>query len=94
MIRTDGVKVDNLQALFGATDMATAPASTGSASGSGADWATLSAAGNKVSQALDETGVREGKVAEVRAALSAGTMMAPASAVASSAVNAMLASNV
>jgi anti-sigma28 factor (negative regulator of flagellin synthesis) len=54
------------------------------------DWATLSTAGSQAAQTTDENAVREGKVAEVRAALTAGTYAIPAALVASSAIGSML----
>jgi anti-sigma28 factor (negative regulator of flagellin synthesis) len=53
------------------------------------DWATLSTAGSQTAQ-TEEGAVREGKVAEVRAALTAGTYVIPAALVASSAIGSML----
>jgi anti-sigma28 factor (negative regulator of flagellin synthesis) len=54
------------------------------------DWATLSTAGSQAAHGPDEGGVREDKVAAVRAALTAGTYMVPASQVAQRAIGAML----
>ena|ERR1700761_7584261 len=56
------------------------------------DWATLSTAGSQAAQGvgMDEGGVREDKVAMVRAALTDGTYMIPASQVAQRAIGAML----
>jgi flagellar biosynthesis anti-sigma factor FlgM len=65
-------------------------ASTGS--GFDSDRATFSAAGNEVSQALSDEGVRPEKVAAIQSALAAGTYDVPASAVASKLVDAMLTS--
>ncbi len=54
------------------------------------DSATVSNAGNEVAQAAAEGGVRADKVAEVQAALAAGTYNVPSSAVAAKVVDAML----
>ncbi len=54
------------------------------------DRATLSSAGGVVAQSAQDDGVRSAKVAEIQAALQAGTYSVPASAVASSLVDAML----
>ncbi len=54
------------------------------------DWATLSTAGSQAAQGEDGGSVREDKVAAVRAALTAGTYVVPASLVAERAVGAML----
>jgi negative regulator of flagellin synthesis FlgM len=59
-------------------------------SGFDSDRATFSAAGNEVSQALSDEGVRTEKVASIQSALAAGTYDVPASAVASKLVDAML----
>jgi flagellar biosynthesis anti-sigma factor FlgM len=58
-------------------------------SGLDSDRATLSSAGNEVSQAVSGEDVRTDKVAAVQAALAAGTYDVPASAVASKMVDAM-----
>jgi negative regulator of flagellin synthesis FlgM len=54
------------------------------------DIATLSSAGSEVSQSATDGGVRMDKVADIQAALAAGTYNVPASAVASRLVEAML----
>ncbi len=54
------------------------------------DRATLSSAGSEVSQAASEGGVRTEKVAQIQAALQAGTYSVPSSAVAAKMVDAML----
>ena len=55
------------------------------------DWATLSTAGSQAAaQSADTGGVREDKVAAVRAALIAGTYAVPASQVAAHTIGAML----
>ncbi len=59
-------------------------------SGLGADRATLSSAGNEVSQTAGDSSVRMDKVAGIQAALAAGTYNVPASAVASNVVDSML----
>jgi negative regulator of flagellin synthesis FlgM len=72
-----------------------APQSKGSSSTQGSafdsDRATLSSAGNEIAQAALGEGVRADKVADVQAALAAGTYNVPVSAVASKLVDAMLA---
>ena len=88
--------LDGLKTLLGVTppaDAATQKARTGIASDANAltrDRATLSSAGSEVSQSAADGGVRVGKVAEIQAALQAGTYNVPASAVASKMVDAML----
>ncbi|MGA3371860.1 MAG: flagellar biosynthesis anti-sigma factor FlgM [Terracidiphilus sp.] len=59
-------------------------------SGLGADRATLSSAGNEVSQMAGDAAVRMDKVAGIQAALAAGTYNVPVSAVASKVVDSML----
>jgi negative regulator of flagellin synthesis FlgM len=59
-------------------------------SGLGADRATVSSAGNEVSQTAGDSTVRMDKVANIQAALAAGTYNVPASAVASKVVDSML----
>ena len=63
---------------------------TGESSALDPDWATLSTAGSQAAQSADEGDVREDKVAAVRAALTAGTYVIPASQVASRTIGAML----
>lgn len=55
-----------------------------------ADRATLSSAGSEVSQAASAEDVRTEKVAEVQAALAAGSYNVPAAQVASKMVDAMM----
>lgn len=89
--------LDGLKSLLGTTP-ASAPAvsqtrnsaSAGSASSLSSDSATLSSAGSEVSLTTSTSDVRMDKVAAVQSALAAGTYNAPASAVASSMVDAML----
>lgn len=71
-----------------AAQSTTAQASPGGAFS--ADRATLSQAASEVAQSAGEDGVRADKVASIQSALAAGTYSVPASAVASSVVNAML----
>jgi anti-sigma28 factor (negative regulator of flagellin synthesis) len=54
------------------------------------DWVTLSTAGSQAAQTASEAGVREDKVATVRAALAAGTYAIPSAFVAAGAISAML----
>lgn len=63
---------------------------TASDVGMTADWVTLSAAGSQAAQTANESGVREDKVATVRAALTAGTYAIPSAFVAAGAISAML----
>jgi len=89
--------LDGLKSLLGTTP-ASAPsvsqsrnsASAGSTSSLSSDSATLSSAGSEVSLTTSTSDVRMDKVAAVQSALAAGTYNAPASAVASSMVDAML----
>jgi negative regulator of flagellin synthesis FlgM len=89
--------LEGLKSLLGTP--ATAPAATQqpksgattSGSGLGADRATLSSAGNEVSQTAGDSTVRMDKVANIQAALAAGTYNVSAGAVASKVVDSMLA---
>lgn len=88
--------LDGLKTLLGVTP-ATATAAQKPKSGStvdtnalSSDRATLSAAGSEVAQSAADGGVRTAKVAEIQAALQAGTYDVPASAVASKMVDSML----
>lgn len=88
--------LDGLKSLLGVNTPATPPAAQGNTtavSQGGAfstDSATLSSAASQVAQTVGEDGVRMDKVASVQAALASGTYNVPASAVASSMVDAML----
>lgn len=88
--------LDGLKNLLGVTTAAPAPsqrpkgAQAAEESSFTSDKATLSSAASEVSQTAAEGGVRAGKVAEIQAALAAGTYNVPASAVASKMVDAML----
>lgn len=86
--------LDGLRSLLGVNPtVAPAPQTKSSATAGSAfdsDRATLSSAGNEVSQSASDEGVRADKVAEVQAALAAGTYDVPAAAVASKVVSAML----
>jgi negative regulator of flagellin synthesis FlgM len=87
--------LDGLKSLLGVTPAVTAPTqakSNAATSGTvlGSDQATLSSAGSEVSLTAADPGVRMDKVAEVQAALAAGTYNVPASAVASKVVDSML----
>ncbi len=88
---------DGLKNLLGVTSSA-APAAarvkSGQAAESGSissDLATLSSAGSEMAQAAADGGVRPDKVAAIQSALAGGTYSVPASEVASSLVNSMLA---
>ncbi len=88
--------VDGLRTLLGVPSSGAAetqPAKRGSGAVTASftsDRATVSSAGSEVAQAASESGVRMDKVAEVQAALAAGTYSVPASAVAGKVVDAML----
>ncbi len=87
--------LDGLRSLLGVTPTPqSAPQPKGNtattASGFDSDRATFSAAGNEVSQALSDEGVRPERVAAIQSALAAGTYDVPAAAVASKLVDAML----
>jgi negative regulator of flagellin synthesis FlgM len=89
--------LDGLRSLLGvnsASTTAPTPARSGSSSASGAlgaDLATLSSAASEVSQSAGGDNVRLDKVAQIQAALAAGTYSVPASAVASRVIDSMLA---
>jgi negative regulator of flagellin synthesis FlgM len=88
--------LDGLRTLLGvnpAVPSAPQSKSTGAstvATGFDNDRATLSSAGNEVSQAVTGEDVRSEKVAAVQAALATGNYDVPASAVASKLIDAML----
>ena len=87
--------LDGLRTLLGVTPATTSgqkrPAgSTADAQQLTSDRATLSSAGSEVAQSAADSGVRAGKVAEIQAALQAGTYDVSASAVAAKMVDAML----
>ncbi len=89
--------LDGLKSLLGTTPASPATPQTRSAATAGgsaltSDSATLSSAGSEVAQTSSGDDVRMDKVAAVQAALGAGTYSAPASAVASRVVDAMLGS--
>ena len=88
--------LDGLKALLGvngpappvnARAQAGKPAEAGSFA---SDRATLSSAASEVAQGAADWGVRTAKVAEIQAALDAGTYAVPASAVAAKIVDSML----
>jgi flagellar biosynthesis anti-sigma factor FlgM len=88
--------LDGLKSLLGVAPAATPaiqqPRSSSTTAGSalGSDRATFSSAGSEVSLTASEPEVRTEKVADIQAALAAGTYNVPASAVASRVVDAML----
>jgi negative regulator of flagellin synthesis FlgM len=88
--------LDGLKTLLGVTPAATASAQrvkTGpgvEGSSLSSDSATLSSAGSEVALTASEGSVRTDKVAEIQAALAAGTYQIPSSAVAAKMVDAML----
>lgn len=88
--------LDGLKSLLGVNSTAAPPAAQGNSSAvaqSGAfstDSATLSSAASQVAQTAGDDGVRMDKVNSIQAALASGTYSVPASAVASSMVDAML----
>ncbi|MFY9853019.1 MAG: flagellar biosynthesis anti-sigma factor FlgM [Terracidiphilus sp.] len=90
--------LDGLKSLLGTSAPASAaaqqPKSGAAAGGSGlgSDRATFSSAGSEVSQTATDAGVRMDKVAEIQAALASGSYNVSAGAVASKAVDSMLAS--
>lgn len=88
--------LEGLKSLLGVNAAATPPAAQGNAGAvaqGGAfstDSATLSSAASQIAQTAGDDGVRMDKVASIQAALAGGTYDVPASAVASSLVEAML----
>lgn len=90
--------LDGLKSLLGVPPAATAttqtkastPASPGALS---SDRATLSSAGSEVASTAADSDVRTGKVADIQAALAAGSYNVAPAAVASKVVDAMLGGN-
>ncbi|MGB9408217.1 MAG: flagellar biosynthesis anti-sigma factor FlgM [Terracidiphilus sp.] len=88
--------LEGLKSLLGtpaATPAATQQPKSGATAGGsalGSDRATFSSAGSEVSQTASDTGVRMDKVANIQAALAAGSYNVPAGAVASKVVDSML----
>lgn len=87
--------LDGLKTLLGVTPAAPSTSrpqagKLGEGGSMSSDRATLSSAGSEVAQAAADGGVRAEKVAEIQAALAAGSYSVPASAVASRVVDAML----
>ena len=87
--------LDGLKSLLGVTTPTPAapPPRSGAApaaSALGNDLATFSNAGSEVSLTASDPGVRTDRVAEIQAALAAGTYNVPASAVASKVLDSML----
>ena len=89
--------LEGLKSLLGTQGAAPAasqqPKSSGAVAGSGlgSDMATFSSAASEVAQAAGESSVRMDKVAEIQAALAAGSYNVSAGAVASKVVDSMLA---
>jgi negative regulator of flagellin synthesis FlgM len=89
--------LEGLKSILGTAEAAPAAAQqpkSGAAGGSalGSDRATFSSAASEVSQTAGDAAVRMDKVANIQAALAAGTYNVPASAVASKVVDSMLGS--
>ena len=86
--------LEGLKSLLGTPETTPAqtqqPKSGATTNALGSDRATFSSAGSEVSLTAADPGVRMDKVAEVQAALAAGTYNVPASAVASKVVDSML----
>ena len=87
--------LDGLKTLLGVTPAASPPSRSqpgkpAESSSFTSDRATLSSAGSEVAQAMEDGGLRSDKVAEIRAALDAGTYSVPPAAVAAKLVDAML----
>jgi len=89
---------EGLKSILGVSQPPVAPAqtkassTTSSGSGLGSDLATFSTAGSMVSQSSSDSGVRLDKVAQIQAALAAGTYSFAPSAMASRMVDSMLGS--
>lgn len=88
--------LDGLKALLGAATAA-APGSSQSraarqpeSSPVNSDSATVSSAGTEMAHATVESVIRADKVAEVKAALEAGTYQVPSSAIATKVIDSML----
>lgn len=77
--------------VSGSRSQGTAGASAPDGDRAASDRVTLTSAASEVSQAAGEDGVRTEWVAQVQAAIAAGTYNVPAAAVASKVVDAMLA---
>ena len=88
--------LDGLKTILGVTPAATTAAQRPKAGPAAdadsltTDRATLSSAASEVAQSATDGGVRTAKVAEIQAALQAGTYDVPAAAVAAKMVDAML----
>jgi negative regulator of flagellin synthesis FlgM len=88
--------LEGLKSLLGTPAAAPAAAQqtkSSATAGTGAIWsdlATVSSAGSEISQMADSSDVRMEKVAEIQAALAAGSYDVPASAVVSKVVDSML----
>lgn len=88
--------LDGLKTLLGVAPAATSaaqkpkPGPAAEANSLNSDRATLSSAGSEVALSAMDGGVRTAKVAEIQAALRAGTYDVPASAVAAKMVDSML----
>lgn len=87
---------EGLKSILGVSQPQPAPTqpkgntTTTSGSGLGSDMVTFSNAGNMVSQSSTDSGVRMDKVAQIQAALAAGTYNFAPSAMASRMVDSML----
>ena len=87
--------LDGLKTLLGVTPATSPtprpqPGKPAESSLLNSDRATLSSAGSEVAQAMGDGGLRTDKVAQIQAALEAGTYSVSASAVATKVVDAML----
>jgi len=87
--------LEGLKSLLGTPTVAPATpqpksAGVGTGSGLGSDLATFSSAASEVAQTASDASVRMDKVAQIQAALAAGSYSVPATAVAAKVVDSML----